>query len=74
MQYCVSNTQEMCAEFWPGEVGVPMEIGYMKISLTNTVHNEQFDEHKLSISVEVSTQTTPIHYCLLWYCMNAILI
>ena len=51
--------QEMCAEFWPGEVGIPMEFEDITISLISTVHKEQFDEYKLSISVEVRWY---IHY------------
>ena len=62
--------QEMCAEFWPGEVGIPMEFEDMTISLISTVHKEQFDEYKLSISVEVRWYTIPIVHVTLQLCMH----
>ena len=45
--------QEMCELFWPTEVGVPMAIGPMKISLMNTIQSEHYDVYELTITVEV---------------------
>ena len=43
----------MCEPFWPTEVGVPMTIGPMKISLMNTLQSEHYDVYELTSTAEV---------------------